>query len=395
MTTFDQPGQSRHDPFIETAPGTLNGQFLRRFWFPVQRSDQLKPGQAKPLRALSENFTLYRGQEGTVHVVDQRCPHRGTQLSVGFVENDCVRCLYHGWKFDGSGQCVEQPAESAEFAAKIRIRGFPAREHLGLIWAYFGTGDPPAFPPIPAFEGDGILENTENLLPCNYFQGWENDWDNYHIVWTHLVGAVHDDFRPASEAYEETEYGVERIARMVNGATFTQAYIFPTTIRAVVPSPSWLRYRNAGPAHREIYIMHLPVDDETQIMFQAQHVKVPIAEREHYQTQYREFRQRLEATPAHEIAAEILAGRKTLAEVKAEDEHPFMAWVEDQCAQPGQGRIANRAAEHLGRSDRGIILLRKLWMRELRALSETGTTKAWSVMDRTLEDIARTAAAPV
>jgi 5,5'-dehydrodivanillate O-demethylase len=194
---------------------------------------------------------------------------------------------------------------------------------------------------------------------------------------------------------EETDYGVVRIARMANGAIFTQAYIFPTTIRAVVPSPSWLRYRNAGPANREIYIMHLPVDDETQIMFQAQHVIVPESEREHYRAQYREFRERLEATPAHVIAAEILAGNKTLAEVKAADEHPFMAWVEDQCAQPGQGRIADRSAEHLGRSDRGIILLRKLWRRELRALSETGATKQWSVMAGTLEDISRNAPAPV
>ena len=179
---------SRYEDFVSTGPGTLNGRYLRQFWFPVYRSDMLARGSAKPIRILSEDFTLYRGQDGTPHVVAQRCPHRGTQLSVGFVEDDCVRCLYHGWKFDGTGQCVEMPAEGPAFAEKVRIRACPTGEHLGLVFAYFGTGEPPPFPHIPPFAGDGIIENTENLLPCNFFQGWENDWDEFHAAFTHRTG---------------------------------------------------------------------------------------------------------------------------------------------------------------------------------------------------------------
>src|ERR1051325_4929066 len=83
--------------FVHTGPGTLAGQYLRRFWQPVFRSQDLKPGAAAPLRVMGENFTLYRGQSGEVYVLDFRCAHRGTQLSTGWVEGDNLRCRYHGW----------------------------------------------------------------------------------------------------------------------------------------------------------------------------------------------------------------------------------------------------------------------------------------------------------
>jgi 5,5'-dehydrodivanillate O-demethylase len=89
---------------------------------------------AYPIRIMSEDFTLYRGEGGTPHVVAYRCAHRGTQLSTGWVEADCLRCFYPGWKYDGSGQCVEQPAEDASFAQKVRIRSYPVR----------GTSDGPS-----------------------------------------------------------------------------------------------------------------------------------------------------------------------------------------------------------------------------------------------------------
>ena len=90
--------------FTRTGPGTLAGRYLRRFWQPVSRARDLLPGQARPVQVMSEKFTLYRGEDGTPHLVDFRCAHRGTQLSTGWVEGDCIRCLYHGWKYDGSGQ---------------------------------------------------------------------------------------------------------------------------------------------------------------------------------------------------------------------------------------------------------------------------------------------------
>ena len=124
--------------FYYTGPGTLAGRYMRKFWHPVCRAEDLQPGWAKPIKILGEEFTLYRGEGGKPHVVDFRCAHRQTQLSVGWVEDDCIRCRFHGWKYDSSGQCVEQPAEKESFAEKIRIRSCPTEEYLKLIFVYFG-----------------------------------------------------------------------------------------------------------------------------------------------------------------------------------------------------------------------------------------------------------------
>ena len=168
--------------FYYTGPSTLAGKYMRKFWHPVYRAEDLKPGWAKPIRIMSEDFTLYRGETGKPHVVAFRCPHRLTQLSVGWVEEDCIRCRFHGWKFDSSGQCVEQPAEKESFAEKIRIRSCPAEEYLGLIFVYFGEGEPPPLPCYPDFDKKGLWVETY-VRPCNFVNNLEND--PIHIPFTH------------------------------------------------------------------------------------------------------------------------------------------------------------------------------------------------------------------
>lgn len=160
--------------FYYTGPETLAGRYMRRFWHPVYRAEDLKPGWAKPIRIMSEEFTLYRGETGEPHVTAFRCPHRLAQLSVGWIEDDCIRCRFHGWKFDSSGQCVEQPAEKESFAEKVSIRTCPTKEYLGLIFAYFGAGDPPPLPRYPDFEKDGLWVETY-VRPCNFVNNLEND----------------------------------------------------------------------------------------------------------------------------------------------------------------------------------------------------------------------------
>src|SRR5688500_15469914 len=124
--------QPHIDDVVRTSPETLCGRYLRRFWQPLYRSEDLKPGRAVPVEIMSEKFTLYRGHSGSPHIVALRCAHRGTQLSAGWVEGEDIRCRYHGWKYDASGQCLEQPSESTSFASKVCIRSWPVREYLGL-----------------------------------------------------------------------------------------------------------------------------------------------------------------------------------------------------------------------------------------------------------------------
>jgi len=111
--------------FVHTGPGTPAGRYMRMFWHPVYLAQELKPAHPLPVKIMSEDFTLYRGESGKPYAVGFRCAHRGTQLSTGWVEGECIRCFYHGWKYDGTGQCVEQPAESAPFASKVQIRSYP------------------------------------------------------------------------------------------------------------------------------------------------------------------------------------------------------------------------------------------------------------------------------
>src|SRR4029434_9825006 len=110
--------------FVHTGPDTLAGQYLRRFWHPILRSADLPPVRAQPIRIMGEDLTLYRGEAGAPHCVAFRCAHRGTQLSTGWVEGDNLRCFYHGWMYDGSGQCVEQPAEPETVCSRITINSY-------------------------------------------------------------------------------------------------------------------------------------------------------------------------------------------------------------------------------------------------------------------------------
>ena len=359
--------------FARTGPDTLAGKFLRRFWLPVFRAEDLERGRAKPIRIMSQDFTLYRGESGTPFVVDHRCAHRGTQLSTGWVEGDCIRCFYHGWKYDGAGQCVEQPAEDAGFAAKVRIRSYPVREHLGLLYAYLGEGEPPAFPPVPPFDGDGLLETEVRYVECNYFQCLENSVDEAHVSFVHRPGGSHQGVYDLPQlTAEETEYGAVRQARRPGQPVRVGHHFMPVTTRVIVPPMAGMQ--GAG-GWRDTYLSFVPVDDERSVWFLAAHVQVSPEQRGAYLEAREKHRQRLaEARPVSDVAADILAGRMSVADALG---HPAMAMLEDRVAQAGQGVIADREHERLGRSDAVLILWRKLWTREMRALEEGRPLKQW------------------
>jgi 5,5'-dehydrodivanillate O-demethylase len=359
--------------FARTGPGTLAGRFLRQTWQPVYRSEDLAPGAAKPIRIMSQDYTLYRGQSGAPYLLDARCAHRGTLLSTGWVEDDCIRCFYHGWRYDGGGQCVEQPAEDASFAAKVRVRSYPVREHLGLVWAFLGEGQQPEFPPIPGFDGDGILEVDVRYVECNYFQCLENSVDEVHVSFVHREGGSHRGVYDIPRlSAEETAYGAKRQARRPGQPVRVSHHFMPNHTRVVVPPMAGLE--GAG-GWRDVYLSFVPVDDETSVWFLPMHVSVSGDAADAYLRQREKHRARLaEAQPVSAIAADILAGKLAISDVIG---HPAMAMIEDRVAQAGQGVIADRDQERLGRSDAVLILWRKLWMRELRKVAESRPLTQW------------------
>ncbi|MBM2809321.1 MAG: hypothetical protein HW416_80 [Chloroflexi bacterium] len=356
--------------FVHTGPGTLAGRYLRMFWQPVCRSEDLGPGRTKPIRVMSEDFTLYRSEESAsaesephAHLLAFRCAHRGTQLSAGWVEGDSLRCYYHGWKYDASGQCIEQPGEREPFCQKIRVESYPIREYIGLIFAYLGEGEPPPVPRIPELEHDCLIENWHEDWPINYFNRIENAPDSVHVPFVHHH---HGTPIPLEIDGHETDYGYEAKG-----------------IRFYMPNMSYFPGSSPAPhieaeRTRHKFMWRIPVDDSSHLVLGAQRVNVTGEAVGKYLDWRRQVEAEQESIPMEDVARDVLAGK-----IRSNDIHKIRKWdtssVQDFTVLTGQGVIADREHEHLGSSDVGIILLRKIWVGELRALAEGRSMKQWTV----------------
>jgi 5,5'-dehydrodivanillate O-demethylase oxygenase subunit len=357
--------------FAHIGPDTLAGRYLRRFWQPVYLSRDLKPGHPVRILQFGEHFTLYRGASGAPFLVEDRCPHRQTSLSLGSIEGDAIRCFYHGWLFDGEGQCREQPAEKASFAAKVRCAAYPARDYLGLVFAYLGPGEPPDFPRFPELEeAEGTPVANKHFVPCNYFQRIENDLDETHVHFVHRVSTKSYGLDEIPEiAVAETEYGIRREG-LRSGARVNisrVAHIVWPNINLVdlPPSPDY-PYWTVQVAWR------VPQDDETSVTFSLRLLK-PEPGQEPGARKIKPSRE--PDPPAIKLSEDILAGRLRIQDVDPSYSGLFV--VEDNVALAAQGRITDRSRDWLGQSDKGVILLRRIWERELKALAEGRPLKAW------------------
>ena len=349
---------------------------MRRFWHPVYRAEALLAGQAKPIEIMGERFTLYRGEDGNPYVTEFRCPHRGTQLSAGWVEGDSIRCMYHGWLFNSAGQCIEQPAEAKSFAAKIRIKSFPTREYLGLIFIYFGEGEAPPFPRFSHMEENGILEvlSTE-VWPCNFFQRLDNNGDTYHVPFVHR-GAY-------SASTVNNRSGLPEISKVESPWGTTGYATFREGWRNVFQffMPNIYAFRNPSPEPECVWEDRMqwdvPLDDEHSLEFRLRRLPLSGSAAD----QYRARRDLAAAQPKLSVAQmgdAVLSGKVSFQDL----DHFFkdkisLVHTQDYVAQVGQGSRAERAREHLGLSDTGVILFRKIWERELRAFADRRPLKSW------------------
>ena len=137
--------QEDNETLTRVGPGTVMGNFMRRFWIPALLESELPDNDGTPvrIRLLGEDLVAFRDTEGRVGLLDERCPHRGTSLALG-VNGECgLRCLFHGWKFDVNGQCTDTPAEpeGATLAKAMRVTAYPTQSAGGMIWTYIGTKD--------------------------------------------------------------------------------------------------------------------------------------------------------------------------------------------------------------------------------------------------------------
>jgi 5,5'-dehydrodivanillate O-demethylase len=382
-------------------PGTPTGRYLRLFWQPVMRAKDLAPGRAKPLEVLGEKFTIYRGADGVPHVVAYRCPHRGTPLSLGWVEGDEIRCRYHGWKFACTGQCVAQPNEDRPFSEKVSMPSYPTREYVGLIFTYLGEGAPPPFTQYPDLDRPGVLvADPVEVLPCTFWNKFDND--HGHRAWVHRATAQrlgrNDILVIRDEAVEETAYGW-RGTRTVKGDGGAAAsslgavpgerdaaqdalgqakatHWFMPNVRLFFQPTRAKGYEGSGLWDTKA-AWTVPVNDASHAAFDVTNTPLEGAQARAYLEARAE--QEEEAETRWDLAEAILAGEMTLEDLPADMSAYTSFTIEDYVTQVGQGPIRGRGAEHLAASEARLVLLRRLWLREVNALIDGQPLTDWRI----------------
>lgn len=360
-----------NDRISRVGPGTPMGELLRRYWQPVAATAQLAGQPTKAIRLLGENLVLFRDRSGALGLIGDRCPHRKVNMLYGIPEQDGLRCPYHGWLYNAEGRCTDQPYEQAEdpattFKDKVGITAYPVQELGGLIFAYLGPQPAPLLPRWDLFVWDDVMKDIGTaVIPCNWVQCMENSLDPVHVEWLHnhfsnyvLERMGRSDLKRKSYTNEQLtdvpwkhekigfdvfEHGILK-RRRIAGETeenpnwrIGHPVVFPNILRV----NTCFQYR-------------VPIDDEhTLHIWYTAHLVPP----EHLSPQ--------PEIPFYEVP------------VPDEDERGNPRWDlldgnsgQDMLMWYTQGGLVDRSTEHLGLSDKGIILYRRLLLDQLARLEQ-------------------------
>ena len=189
--------QEQNDLITRTGPKDPCGKLMRMYWQPAALVDELEgPRSVRPVKLLGEDLVLFRDEAGHYGLIERHCAHRGADLAFGRLEHSGLRCAFHGWLFDATGQCLETPAEpvSSPLCRNIRQPAYPVVEKSGVLWAYMGAGEAPAFPAFDCFVApDAYTFAFKGLWECNWLQALE-------------VGIDPDDRQEGHQVVEQAPY---------------------------------------------------------------------------------------------------------------------------------------------------------------------------------------------
>ena len=377
---------SREDNELLTrvGPGTPMGALFRRHWLPFMLADELA-ADAPPRRVqlLGECLVAFRDSRGRAGLLGEHCPHRRASLYYGRNESGGLRCVYHGWKFDVSGACLEMPSEPAEssFRHKVRAEAYPVQERGGLLWAYLGPAEKRA--ELPELEWLGVPAERRYvsrwLQDCNYAQALEGEIDEAHVSFLHrrfdaegvaktaLAGGYFQEDTAPRYTVHDTPYGLACGARrsVEGGQYLWRVNLFLMPCFTLIP-PS-------DDPHVRLFRAWVPADDtHTNVLCASWRTDGPVSERDLALWRGGEAAHRKvepgTATPAERADNEYLIDRAAqrtrsftgIAGIRAQD-----AMVTESA-----GAIADRTREHLGTSDKAVIAFRQRLLGAARRLAQ-------------------------
>jgi phenylpropionate dioxygenase-like ring-hydroxylating dioxygenase large terminal subunit len=347
----------------EVGPGTPGGEALRRYWQPVALSRQVSD-LPKNVRLLGEDLILFRTRRGRAGLVYPRCIHRGSTLAYGKVEDDGIRCNYHGWLFGPEGHTLDQPCEPDGGLKKHKYRQpwYPVEERYGIVFAYMGP--PERKPPLPRYS---ILENVPEgrvqiatdrtrifggpeILPANWVQSYENVVDPWHVYVLHstLTGTQFSRLLTVvpKMTWEYSEIGLRSISRrtLEDGTIFRRVSELVLPNAWIVAPPTDVEF---GPCQEVMW--HQPIDDTHTRVFLVKNTTPELAEGWLDRSRM----------PLYD------GNTKNWWEL---DEEGHQRYPGDYEAQAGQGPITLHSEEHLASSDRGVSMYRRQWKQIIKAV---------------------------
>ncbi len=331
--------------FTSIGPGTPMGAVLRRYWHPVGCSEFVT-SKPKRVKVLGEELVLYRGASGETVLMQLRCAHRSLALDHGRVEGDCLRCPYHGWLYDATGQCLEQPAEpkGSSFKEKIKLKAYKTQELSGLVFAYMG---PEPAPLLPLFDvlnmKDGVKDIQVQHIQVNWFNHVENIVDISHLAWLHGYTFPAYGGKNVEYHWERTDFGANNVMT-IEGIedTHVSCYAFPTGNRFSLPP--------IDPNGELVLsmIFRVPADDTSTYLY---FVRFYPSEKRVINTSKRDV-----------VLGEYTPLTTDWWGINVNDQ--------DRMAVEQQGTVADRPNEHLGVSDGGIIQMRQMMREAMKAVEQ-------------------------
>jgi 5,5'-dehydrodivanillate O-demethylase len=354
---------AENDRLSRVGKGTPMGELMRRYWHPIGASAELLERPTKSVRLLGEDLVLYKDRSGTMGLLDALCPHRRVDLSYGIPEEHGLRCMYHGWMFNETGQCIEQPFEETvhpdgRFKEKVKIAGYPVAELAGLVFAYLGPLPAPELPQWEQLLWDNAVRDIAiTELPCNWLQCQENSLDPVHVEWVHAYMGQYlstdrnalargGSLKPHQRiGFDEFEFGIIKRRVLLGGDETDDEW----AVGHPVLFPNILLVGNEA---RATFQFRVPADD-----YNTHHISIY------------SFR----AAPGAPVPAQAIVPYRQVP-LKDDEGRYILDWTfnQDYMAWSTQGPLAQRDKEVLGESDKGIIMFRKQLKRNLQIMEDGG-----------------------